>query len=101
MEESCSACGRQNTIKQRLLLPLLLDDGFSTMRAVGFEEQALQIHGKKKEEIVAALESDTEKEKLHHELLGKRIEVSGKTKVGMDNVSVELLIQSAKLMEFQ
>ena len=43
MEESCSACGRQNTIRHRLLLPLLLDDGTATMRAVGFDEQALQV----------------------------------------------------------
>ncbi|QQR92745.1 MAG: hypothetical protein IPJ89_00685 [Candidatus Iainarchaeum archaeon] len=101
LEESCSSCGRQNTVKQRLLLPLLLDDGFSTMRAVAFEEQAMQIWGKKKEEIVAALDDEKEKEKMQLELMGKRLEVSGKTKTGMDNVSVELLIGSARVIGFQ
>lgn len=100
LEENCSACGRQNTVKQRLLLPLLLDDGHATMRAVAFEEQALQIWGKKKEEIVAALDNEKEREKIQLELMGKRLEVSGKTKTGMDNVSVELLIGSARVIEF-
>lgn len=101
MEEQCSACGRQNTVKQRLLLPLLLDDGAATMRAVAFEEQAVQLFGKKKEEIIAQLDDEKEKEKLHLELLGKRIEVSGKTKIGMDNTSIELMIGNARVLGFE
>ncbi|MDP2665941.1 MAG: DUF2240 family protein [Candidatus Diapherotrites archaeon] len=96
---ACVHC-QSEKIDARLLLPLLLDDGSASLRGVAFEEQALQTYGKTKEEVLAALQSDEGKRELHRNLLGKRLRIRGRSKIGMGG-EVELIIQDAKVIPFE
>ncbi len=99
-ENTCPQCGKEGTVEARLLLPVTIDDGTASMRGVAFEGEALSMMGEKKEHVLNALDDETQRKALHATLRGRRVHVRGKTKVGMDNTSIEMIIQRAEAIPF-
>lgn len=98
-ETTCPLCKVEGKIETRLLVPLLVDDGSQTMRAVAFEKEAILLYGKSKEDVLNGLENG--KNALNMELVGKVIQISARTKTGMDRTSLELIVQRANVVSFQ
>lgn len=97
----CPQCGKEGKIETRLLISLLLDDGTATVRGVAFENEALQLMGKTKDEILTAMDDEKTKSALWQDMRGKIVEIKGRGKKGMDAMSVELILQQAKPALFQ
>ncbi len=95
---TCPICMAEGKIETRLLVPLLLDDGTKTLRAVAFENEVIQIYEKTKEELLSMF--DMQKEEAHNGIRGKIIQFTGKTKIGLDNTSIELILQKATPLPF-
>ncbi len=98
-ETVCPLCKVEGKIETRLLVPLLVDDGSHTMRAVAFEKEAILLYGKSKEDVLHGLENG--KQALNMELVGKVVQISARTKTGMDRTSLELIVQRANVVSFQ
>mgnify|MGYP001597996908 CR=1 FL=1 len=97
-ENVCPICMKEGKIDTRLLVPILLDDGTKTIRAVAFENEVVSLYGKPKEELLRAFETD--KTLVDRELWGRIIQFSGKTKMGMDHISLEIVLSKVKTVSF-
>lgn len=100
-ETKCPLCGMEGKVETRLLISLLLDDGTKPVRAVAFEGEVMGAYGKTKEEILTAMDDPAAKDALNTELAGKRVEIRGKAKMGMDNTSTELIINRIIRLPFE
>lgn len=100
-DAKCSLCGVEGKVDTRLLMSFLLDDGTKPVRAVAFENEVMAAYGKTKEEILGAMDDPAAKEALNTELVGKRVEIHGKAKMGMDNTTVELVINRIIRLPFE
>ena len=97
-ESTCPICMTEGKIETRLLVPVLLDDGTKPVRAVAFEKEVISLYEKTKEELLRAFETD--KAMTDRELLGKRVEIQGRTKLGMDKISLEIVLSKATRVPF-
>ncbi len=97
----CMNCGKEGNVETRLLVSLLLDDGTKPLRAVAFENEAMQLYEKNKEEILSAFENEESKRALNETILGKIADITGKSKMGMDKTSVEIILQRVSVIPFE
>lgn len=89
-ETTCPICMAEGKVETRLLVSVLLDDGSKPMRAVAFEKEAAALYEKNKDELLNLFEAD--KVNADRELLGKVIQIQGKAKMGMDRISLEMVL---------
>jgi hypothetical protein len=97
----CPQCGKEGSVETRLLVSLLLDDGTAALRGVAFENEAVSLMGKTKEEILTAMDDEKLKMALWQEIRGKTITIQGRGKKGMDATSVEIILQRIQPRLFQ
>lgn len=97
----CSQCGKEGSVETRLLISVLLDDGTAALRGVAFENEAISLIGKTKEEILNAMDDEKLKMALWQDMRGKTITIKGRGKKGMDATSVELILQRIQPQLFQ
>lgn len=97
-ENTCTICMKEGKIETRLLVSIVIDDGSKPMRAVAFENEVVSLYGKNKDELLAIFEAN--KEDADKELLGKVLRIQGKGKMGMDRISLELVISKINSVPF-
>jgi hypothetical protein len=89
----CAQCEKEGSVETRLLVSLLLDDGTAALRSVAFENEAISLMGKTKEEILTAMDDEKLKMGLWQAMRGKALTIKGRGKRGMDATSIELILQ--------
>ncbi len=89
-ETTCPICMAEGKVETRLLVSVLLDDGSKPIRAVAFEKEVLALYGKNKDELLSVFEMN--KGEADKELLGKVVRIQGKAKMGMDRISLEMVL---------
>ncbi len=99
-ETICPLCNAEGKIETRLLVPLLVDDGSQTMRAVAFEKEAIALYGTTKEDVLSGFEGN-ERVTLNKTLVGKVVRIAARAKTGMDKTSLELILQRVTVIPFQ
>ncbi len=97
-ETICPICMTEGKIETRLLVSLIMDDGSKPMRAVAFEKEVLALYEKNKDDLLSVFEAD--KESADKALLGKVVHVQGKAKVGMDKISLEMVLNRVMPVPF-
>ncbi len=97
-ETTCPICMTEGKIETRLLVSLMVDDGSKPMRAVAFEKEVLALYEKNKDDLLSVFEVD--KESVDKALLGKVVHIQGKTKMGMDKISLEMVLNRVMPVPF-
>jgi hypothetical protein len=97
-ENTCPICMKEGKIDTRLLVTMVIDDGSKPMRAVAFENEVAALYGKNKDELLNVFEAN--KPGADNELLGKVVRIQGKGKMGMDRISLELVISKINSVPF-
>ncbi|MFH0868992.1 MAG: OB-fold nucleic acid binding domain-containing protein [archaeon] len=97
-----AVCSEHKTVEpqQAMLLSLVLDDSTDTMRAVAFRGTAEKLAGLSTKDVQEILAKDGPvvlQERTEDALLGRVIEISGRTKQNLNREQIEFMISDTNL----